>query len=201
MGCRVPQVALVLTSCSTRTQLRAAIMWFAAQTYHMLALLRWAGVQGVSSKNMKIRKAEISDVGDVAELVRSLSHFYLEEGQEELPNWFSQTLHDSSFRDRFTSIEYRNYVAEVDGVVVGYISVRNGLHLYHLFVLPTYHNKGIARSLWQFCVDELEIQRCTVRSSLYAIPIYSKFGFKPIDDVSYKDGIGFQPMLYTGASC
>ena len=47
MGCRVPQVALVLTSCSTRTQLRAAIMWFAAQTYHMLALLRWAGVQGV----------------------------------------------------------------------------------------------------------------------------------------------------------
>ena len=29
------------------SQLRAAIMWFAAQTYHMLALLRLAGVQGV----------------------------------------------------------------------------------------------------------------------------------------------------------
>ena len=150
---------------------------------------------------MEIRKAEISDVDDVAELVRSLSRYYLEEDQEELPNWFNQTLQDSSFRDRFTSIEYRNYVAEVDGIVVGYISIKKGFHLYHLFVSPNYHNQGIAKSLWQFCVDELKIQSCTVRSSLYAIPVYSKFGFITTDDVAYKDGIGFQPMLYTGASC
>jgi len=150
---------------------------------------------------MKIRKAEITDIDGVAELVRSLSHYYLEERQEKLPIWFSNTLKDSSFSDRFTSIEYHNYVAEVDGIVVGYISIKNGFHLYHLFVSPNYHNQGIAKSLWQFCVGKLMINSCTVRSSLYAVPVYSKFGFKTADAVAYKDGIGFQPMLYTGASC
>ncbi len=46
-GTTISAMTNALTSCSTQTQLRAASMWFAAQTYHMLALLRWAGVQGV----------------------------------------------------------------------------------------------------------------------------------------------------------
>lgn len=150
---------------------------------------------------MKIRKAEISDISSVAKMVRSLSQYYLEDGQEELPQWFRNTLLDSSFVDRFKSIDYHNYVADDDGLVVGYISIKNGFHLYHLFVSPNYHNHGIAKSLWQFCVNALKIHSCTVRSSLYAVPVYSKFGFRATGDITYKDGIGFQPMQYTGASC
>lgn len=150
---------------------------------------------------MKIRKAEIIDIGSVAGLVRSLSHYYLEDGQEELPRWFSTTLLDSSFVDRFRSIEYHNYVADDNGLVVGYISIKNGFHLYHLFVSPNYHNHGIAKSLWHFCVNELKINSCTVRSSLYAVPVYSKFGFKVTGDIAFKDGIGFQPMQYAGVGC
>lgn len=150
---------------------------------------------------MKMRKAEMSDTGSVAELVRSLSHYYLEDGLNELPEWFNATLTDSAFEARFSDCEYFNFVAEIDGSIVGYISVKAGFHLYHLFVASGFQNQGIAKCLWQHCVNHLSIEQCTVRSSLFAVPVYSQFGFCVSGSVAFKDGIGFQSMVYSGASC
>lgn len=150
---------------------------------------------------MKIRKAEASDIDSVAEIVRSLSHYYLEDGQSELPEWFKVTLTDSAFSDRFRDNDYFNFVAEIDGIVVGYISLKTGFHLYHLFVAAGFHNRGIAKRLWQYCLYHLKIDQCTVRSSLFAVPVYSQFGFRVSGGSANKDGIGFQPMVYSGASC
>lgn len=147
---------------------------------------------------MKTRKAEIEDVVDVAELVRGLSFYYSENGRDELPEWFRATITDSAFADRFGDPEYFNFVAEIHGSVVGYISIKTGFHLYHLFVSSGFHNRGIAKSLWQHCVSQLNIERCTVRSSVYAIPIYSKWGFTISGKRACKDGICFQPMYYNG---
>jgi predicted GNAT family N-acyltransferase len=36
--------------------------------------------------------------------------------------------------------------------------------------------------------------RFTLRSSLYAVPIYKRFGFSESGPVGTKDGISFQPM-------
>lgn len=45
-----------ITICCTRTQLRAASLWFTAQTLpHKLALLRWAGKQGVRQMQISCR--------------------------------------------------------------------------------------------------------------------------------------------------
>jgi predicted N-acetyltransferase YhbS len=150
---------------------------------------------------MKIRKARTSDIDKVAEIVRALSHYYLEDGMHDLPEWFKATLTDSAFAGRFSDSDYFNFVAEIDGTVVGYISVKAGFHLYHLFVASGFHNQGIARRLWQHCVCHLNIEQCTVRSSLFAVPVYSQFGFCVSGSRAFKDGIGFQPMVYGGASC
>jgi len=150
---------------------------------------------------MEIRKAETSDIGDVAKIVRGLSHYYLESGQNSFPEWFGATLSDDAFATRFCDKEYSNYVAENDGGIIGYISVKSGFHLYHLFVSSNFHKQGIAGRLWQYCVDNLKIEQCTVRSSIYAVPVYNKFGFRATDIVAYKDGIGFQTMVYNRASC
>lgn len=150
---------------------------------------------------MKIRKAKSSDISSVAVIVRSLSHFYLENGSSGLPEWFKATLTDSAFEGRFLDVNYFNYVAEIDGRVVGCISLKSGFHLYHLFVAPSFHKQGIAKHLWLHCVTNLKIGQCTVRSSLFAVPVYSQFGFRVSGDSSSKDGIGFQPMVYSGASC
>ncbi len=148
---------------------------------------------------MKIRKAETSDIEAVAEVVRGLSHYYLDGGATELPEWFKSTLTDSAFADRFNDNDYFNFVADIDGVVAGYISVKPGFHLYHLFVASGFHNNGIAKCLWQHCVSHLQIQKCTVRSSLFAVPVYSKFGFRASGGIAYKEGIGFQAMVYSSS--
>ena len=149
---------------------------------------------------MKIRKAKESDIDGVAKLVRGLSHYYLEDAQTELPEWFRATLTDSAFSGRFNDPIYYNYVSEIDGAIVGYISIKSGFHLYHLFVSSQHHNQGIAKSLWQYCLDNLQIKQCTVRSSLYAVPVYINLGFSISGNSAFKDGIGFQPMVYGGGS-
>jgi GNAT superfamily N-acetyltransferase len=150
---------------------------------------------------MKIRGAEIQDVRGVAELVRGLSSYYLEDGQDEIPVGFKATITESAFSDRFKDPEVFNFVAEIDGSIAGYIAIKSGFHLYHLFVSPGFHKRGIARSLWQHCVAELKIEQCTVRSSDFAVPVYLKFGFNISGEREVKDGIAFQPMRYDGASC
>jgi predicted N-acetyltransferase YhbS len=175
---------------------------------HSLALivaqffpLHAAAYVGVSRQKMEIRKAEKLDIGDVAKIVRGLSHYYLEGGQKDLPEWFESTLTDKAFTSRFCDKNYFNFVAENDGEIIGYISIKSGFHLYHLFVSSTVHKQGIASRLWQYCVDNLKIEQCTVRSTLFAVPVYTQFGFCVTDSIAYKDGIGFQSMVYNRPSC
>ncbi len=147
---------------------------------------------------MKIRSVQHSDSSQVAELVRGLSHYYLEHGVDELPDWLKSTLTDSAFAERISDSSYHNFVAEIDGEIVGYISLKGSIHLYHLFVLPKFHKQGIAKSLWRHCIETMDIENCSVRSSIYAVPVYTKFGFIASGETGYKDGIGFQPMVYSG---
>ncbi|WP_425475087.1 GNAT family N-acetyltransferase [Brenneria uluponensis] len=41
----------------------------------------------------------------------------------------------------------------------------------------------------------LGLNTYTVRSSIYAVPIYKKLGFKESESVTSKEGIRFQPMV------
>ncbi len=143
---------------------------------------------------MTIRKATQADIPQVANLVNSLAHFYLEEGRLDLPNWFSNTLSHSAFAQRFKSPDFMNFIYEEADTVAGYIALRNNQHLYHLFVSSTHQRKGIARQLWQHVKALSGSDHFTLRSSLYAVPVYAKLGFKICGNVGCKDGIGFQPM-------
>ena len=149
---------------------------------------------------MKIRKVYQSDVVKVSNLVRGLSHYYLSEDKRELPDWLQSTLSDSEFIARINDPAYHNYLAEIDDEIVGYLSLKDGFHLYHLFVSPTFHKQGIAKALWQHGVKTLSIEHCSVRSSLFAVPVYVKLGFRISGEIGYKDGVGFQPMAYGGSS-
>ena len=150
---------------------------------------------------MSIRVAVVEDVSKICDLVMSLSHFYLENKEAELPNWFSETLTKNSFLNRVESLEYHNFVYEADGEMAGYLAFKGNSHLYHLFVSEKYQGKGISRDLWNYATKECVADCYSLRSSLYAIPIYQKFGFKVIGEAGEKDGIGFQPMELRGVKC
>ncbi len=144
---------------------------------------------------MNIRKALVGDAGKIKELVSSLSHFYLEDKRSSLPEWFSRTLDVTEFERRLSSKEFDNLVYAIDNEIVGYISIKEKSHLYHLFVAESYQGKGISRELWRYATSDSSEGVYTVRSSMFAVPVYKKFGFKESEVAASKDGIGFQPMV------
>jgi GNAT superfamily N-acetyltransferase len=146
---------------------------------------------------MLIRKAEFADIPAVRELVSTLSHYFQTEPADTLPPWFATTLSDAAFAQRFADSDYFNYVASMDGQLAGYIALKRGFHLHHLFVAPAFHRQGIAKSLWQHCLQQLPIAHCTVRSSLYAVPVYRQLGFQIAGAPGARDGIQFQPMTFS----
>lgn len=143
---------------------------------------------------MKVRGAIKDDASSLCTLVISLSHFYLENDQDELPSWFRETLTQEAFLNRIESDDYHNFVYEDQGKVIGYLSMKGNRHLYHLFVSEPYQGKGISRQLWNHVMIECVSDIYTLRSSLFAVPVYKRFGFKVSGDAEEKEGIGFQPM-------
>lgn len=144
---------------------------------------------------MSIRAAIKEDAKALTGLVGSLVHFYQEDLSKTLPEWLVDTIQPASFESRINSPEYLNLVYEEAGVIKGYISIRSASHVYHLFVCEELHGKGIAKTLWKLAKSaHPESSYYSLRSSLYAVPVYLKFGFRKSGPVGFKDGIGFQPM-------
>jgi len=143
---------------------------------------------------MNIRVTNKYDVSDICSLVTSLSHFYLKKGEWQLPNWFAETLTADAFLNRIQSEEYQNFVYEINGEIVCYLAIKGNSHLYHLFVSELHQGKGISRCLWDHAITNCATEIYTLRSSMYAVPIYQKFGFEAIGEATEKDGIVFQVM-------
>ena len=143
---------------------------------------------------MIIRLATSADVAEIRTLVMSLSHFYLKDNRDELPSWFSDSLTQASFQQRLDNPDYVNFVGVIGNELVGYLAMRRPSHLYHLFVSQQHQGKGLARTLWQYAMSQCQADVYTLNSSLFALPVYRKFGFIESAEAGEKDGIGFQPM-------
>lgn len=145
---------------------------------------------------MQIRKAITTDAESLSELVTSLATFYLDSETRMLPDWLLATLKPSEFFRRLSDSNYLNLVSLKDSDIEGYISIKNRTHLYHLFVRERSHGNGIARQLWKRANELAPADEAyTLRSSIFAVPIYKKFGFEEIGPELVKDGLRFQSMV------
>jgi GNAT superfamily N-acetyltransferase len=101
-------------------------------------------------------------------------------------------------REYLASARYRYLLAYSDSQLVGFIAIRDGSHLFHLFVERAYQRQGIARLLWERALRELCVPGTdgafTVNSSLLAVPVYLALGFAPTGSVQRAHGISFLPM-------
>lgn len=102
---------------------------------------------------------------------------------------FSTPWSETSFRSEIYSRYSVTRVAELNGVIVGYICVKHvadECHLLDLAVHPDYRRRGIARSLLDNVIQELRIEGCRffyleVRASNYAArKLYERFGFNMV---------------------
>lgn len=145
---------------------------------------------------MDIRQATPIDARPISSLVKSLAHYYLDDADNDLPEWLANTLTEDAFLQRINSSEYNNFLCEQDGQVIGYGSMKKPNHLYHLFVAEAFQGKGISRKLWEQLIAEESNATYTLRSSIFAIPVYERFGFKAVGERGTKDGVSFQPMAF-----
>jgi GNAT superfamily N-acetyltransferase len=83
-------------------------------------------------------------------------------------------------------------------------ALRDGRHLFHLFVDPAHQRSGLARHLWTQLRDAAvaagNTGGFTVNSTLDARPVYERFGFVAAGDPQRVHGIAFQPMTLTLAT-
>jgi GNAT superfamily N-acetyltransferase len=101
-------------------------------------------------------------------------------------------------RDYLTSERYRYVLAYGEFRLAGFIAIRDGFHLFHLFVERSHQGQGVARELWERALHELcappNATDFTVNSSLAAVPVYEAFGFVPTGSIQRGHGISFLPM-------
>lgn len=82
--------------------------------------------------------------------------------------------------------------------LAGAVAVRDGSHLFHLFVAREFHGCGMGRQLWlaarAAAIAAGNTRGFTVNSSDYAFAMYQRWGFQPTGPRVEQGGIAYVPM-------
>lgn len=145
-----------------------------------------------------IRKARPSDAPAISALISSLAHFFTLDPGGKGAELFLSSISVGAIGRCVSSSSFDYRVGFIDGRLVGVVAIREGEHLFHLFVSPEFHRRGIARALWEHAASEAvkagSPAGFTVNSTPFAVPIYERLGFRAVGPRTEKHGIAFVPM-------
>lgn len=111
---------------------------------------------------------------------------YTSEGVVE----FQKTLHDEEYLQ-----ELHLYGAFLHHEPVGVLATKNrGAHIALFFVKENYQRRGIGRRLFEAARADCTVEKMTVNSSPYAVPVYQRLGFRATHPERTVNGLRFTPM-------
>jgi GNAT superfamily N-acetyltransferase len=147
---------------------------------------------------------ESADIPAVARLLRELaSEFIVHESPAEEGSTFLRENDEDGIRG-YVARGHVYHVADTGTELAGFIAMRDGSHLFHLFVAKRWHRQGVARRLWDVARNAALAAGnpavFTVNSSKVARPVYESFGFVPSAPLQYQRGLWFHPMRLTLAA-
>jgi len=150
---------------------------------------------------MIFRAAMVSDAAAISELVLGFRHEYLLDPTGKGAEEFLTSVSAEAERGYISSSRYYYLVGEVEGVLVGVIALRDGTHVFRLFVARHFQRQGIARGLWSRARQALgpvdQAMTFTVNSSPKAVPVYRRLGFEQTSPQMEVHGIAVVPMRLT----
>jgi GNAT superfamily N-acetyltransferase len=147
-----------------------------------------------------IRPASVQDAAAIGELADSLAGYFLEDpDRPELADDFFNSISVAVLQERLADTRYRFLVAEKGTRIVGVAAMLNSRHLYHLLVRREWHGRGLGKRLWEAILQDAMSAEgepvFTVNSSLYAVPVYERFGFVVNGEAKRESGLVFVPMV------
>jgi GNAT superfamily N-acetyltransferase len=147
---------------------------------------------------MVIRAGLPADAEAIAALIESFQSELTDDPSGAGADEYLASVSVAAEREYLASERYRYLVAYSGSQLAGFIAIRDGSHLFHLFVERSHQRQGIARSLWERALAEMCAPNSdggfTVNSSLSAVPVYQAFGFVPAGSIQSVHGISFLPM-------
>src|SRR4029077_3379606 len=148
--------------------------------------------------HMEFRAGWPSDADAIAGLIASFQSELTDDPSGVGAEEYLASVSVQAERDYLASARYRYLLAYSGSQLAGFIAIRDGSHLFHLFVERTHQRQGIARLLWERALRELCAPSSdggfTVNSSVSAVPVYQAFGFVPAGPIQSMHGISFLPM-------
>ena len=149
---------------------------------------------------MNIRRAVPSDAARMSELILAQAPLITLEPDGKGADAVLASMQTSALEENIASTRFSYWVAETHGNIQGTIGLRDGRHLYQLFVRRDLHRTGIGKRLWQHMLDTLgaDAPACiTVNASPYGLPAYERLGFMATGPRTEINGIAFIPMSFS----
>ena len=146
---------------------------------------------------MEFRAGSPADAEAIAGLIASFQSELTDDPSGAGAEKYLASVSLQAEREYLASERYRYLLAYSDSQLAGFIAIRDGSHVFHLFVERSHQRQGIARRLWERALCELCAPSdggLTVNSSLSAIPVYQAFGFIPTGSIQSAHGISFLSM-------
>ena len=151
---------------------------------------------------MEFRAGSPADAEAIAGLIASFQGDLTDDPSGAGAEEYLASVSVQAEREYLASERYRYLLACSDSKLAGFIAIRDGSHLFHLFVRRSHQRQGIGRRLWERALEELSAPGSdgafTVNSSLSAVPVYQAFGFVPTGSIQKLHGISFLPMRRPG---
>ena len=147
---------------------------------------------------LNICLAKTEDAESISLLISSVSNFFTLNPSGVGAEEFLTSISESAIRSYITSDKFSYYVCFVNSTLAGVAAMRDNTHLYHLFVSKNFQKQGVSRALWDKAMKDAisanNPDKFTVNSSLFAVPVYERFGFSVCGPKVVTNGISFVPM-------
>ena len=142
------------------------------------------------------RHALKGDASAISELIYASSYACCFTPEAPCPDWYQASVQPAQIRNLLRAAETAWLVAASPTSLVGVLAISDRSHVKYFFTQPDWQRQGIGKRLWQFALNGgLLGNTVTVRSSLFAVPIYARLGFKAVEHPKIFNGMHYQTML------
>jgi GNAT superfamily N-acetyltransferase len=150
------------------------------------------------SPHITIRDALPVDAENISTLIQGEARYCTANPSGEGAEHFFSTITPEAIAGYITNPNFIYLLGFVGEELAGAVAIRDGKHLYHLFVASKFHRRGIGSALWAHAkarvLESGNTEGFTVNSTPFAVPVYERFGFQIQGTLVEEKGVAFVPM-------